>query len=66
MLQHRPNYVVEVWKMECYRCKMRKVTKAGLRAILAAPWYLDLPGPTHEWARYYNVQPLAFKGQSWC
>ncbi|XP_048112938.1 beta-hexosaminidase subunit alpha isoform X2 [Alosa alosa] len=62
--KHSRNYVVEVWKMEGYQCKMRKVTKAGLKAILAAPWYLDLPGPTHEWARYYNVRPLAFRGQS--
>ncbi|XP_041966186.1 beta-hexosaminidase subunit alpha isoform X1 [Alosa sapidissima] len=59
--KHSRNYVVEVWKMEGYQCKMGKVTKAGLKAILAAPWYLDLPGPTHEWARYYNVRPLAFR-----
>ncbi|XP_063053456.1 beta-hexosaminidase subunit beta-like [Engraulis encrasicolus] len=63
-LQHKPDYVVQVWKAECYLCKLRKVTKAGLRAILSAPWYLDLPGPTHDWARHYNVRPLAFMGQS--
>uniref|UniRef100_A0A672J6J6 Beta-hexosaminidase n=1 Tax=Salarias fasciatus TaxID=181472 RepID=A0A672J6J6_SALFA len=51
--------VVEVWKAGCYLCKVRKVTKARLRVILAAPWYLDQP---HNWAHYYNVWPLAFKG----
>uniref|UniRef100_A0A671V144 Beta-hexosaminidase n=1 Tax=Sparus aurata TaxID=8175 RepID=A0A671V144_SPAAU len=39
-----------------------QVVKAGLRVILASPWYLDQPGPTHNWARYYTVWPLAFKG----
>ncbi|XP_027128675.1 beta-hexosaminidase subunit alpha isoform X2 [Larimichthys crocea] len=54
--------VVEVWKHGCYLCEVRKVVKAGLRVILASPWYLDQPGPTHNWARYYTVWPLAFKG----
>ncbi|KAM9754750.1 beta-hexosaminidase subunit alpha isoform 1-T1 [Menidia menidia] len=54
--------VVEVWKQGCYLCEVRRVVKAGLRVILASPWYLDLPGPTHNWARYYNVWPLAFSG----
>ncbi|KAJ8335474.1 hypothetical protein SKAU_G00388160 [Synaphobranchus kaupii] len=54
--------VVEVWRGGCYLCEMRKVTRAGLRAILASPWYLDQPGPTHDWSRYYNVRPLAFTG----
>uniref|UniRef100_A0AAR2JL06 Beta-hexosaminidase n=1 Tax=Pygocentrus nattereri TaxID=42514 RepID=A0AAR2JL06_PYGNA len=60
--RHRAHYVVEVWKGGCYLCEMRRMTKAGLKVILAAPFYLDLPGPTHNWARYYNVRPLAFKG----
>ncbi|XP_055011203.1 beta-hexosaminidase subunit alpha isoform X2 [Boleophthalmus pectinirostris] len=56
--------VVEVWRSSCYLCKMRRATRAGLRVILAAPWYLDLPGPTHHWTPFYNVRPLNFKGQS--
>ncbi|XP_044050135.1 beta-hexosaminidase subunit alpha isoform X2 [Siniperca chuatsi] len=54
--------VVEVWREGCYLCEVRRVAKAGLRVILASPWYLDQPGPTHNWARYYTVWPLAFKG----
>ncbi|XP_059917945.1 beta-hexosaminidase subunit alpha isoform X2 [Gadus macrocephalus] len=54
--------VVEVWRRGCYLCELRKVTKAGLQAILASPWYLDQPVPTRNWARYYKVWPLAFKG----
>ncbi|MEQ2165844.1 hypothetical protein GOODEAATRI_021370 [Goodea atripinnis] len=60
--QRKSLSVVEVWKQGCYLCEVRKVVKAGLRVILASPWYLDQPGPTHNWARYYNVWPLAFKG----
>lgn len=63
MLQRSSLSVVEVWKHGCYLCEVRKVVKAGLRVILASPWYLDQPGPTHNWARYYTVWPLAFKGQ---
>lgn len=55
---------MEVWKRGCYLCKVRQVAKAGLKVILAAPFYLDLPGPTHDWARYYIVRPLSFKGQA--
>uniref|UniRef100_A0A3Q3B9L9 Beta-hexosaminidase subunit alpha n=1 Tax=Kryptolebias marmoratus TaxID=37003 RepID=A0A3Q3B9L9_KRYMA len=62
VLQHGSLSVVEVWKQGCYLCEVRRVAKAGLRVILASPWYLDLPGPTHNWARYYTVWPLAFKG----
>ncbi|KAK7877019.1 hypothetical protein WMY93_032276, partial [Mugilogobius chulae] len=58
--------VVEVWRQPCYLCKMRRATKVGLRVILAAPWYLDQPGPTHNWAPFYNVRPLNFKGQNEC
>ncbi|KAM3869942.1 beta-hexosaminidase subunit alpha [Diretmus argenteus] len=60
--RHSSLSVVEVWRDGCYLCEVRRVTKAGLRVILAAPWYLDQPGPTHDWARYYTVWPLAFKG----
>ncbi|KAI5626986.1 beta-hexosaminidase subunit alpha isoform X1 [Silurus asotus] len=60
--QIRTQYVVEVWKRGCYLCNMHQVAKAGLKIILAAPFYLDLPGPTHNWARYYTVRPLSFKG----
>jgi len=55
--------VVEVWRRGCYLCELRRVTKAGLRAILASPWYLDQPIPTYNWARFYKVWPLAFMGQ---
>eukprot|EP00064_Thunnus_orientalis_P000369 superscaffoldBa00000018_g369 len=62
VLQRSSLSVVEVWREGCYLCEVHRVTKAGLRVILASPWYLDQPGPTHNWARFYTVWPLAFKG----
>lgn len=64
VLQLSSYSVVEVWRRGCYLCEVRRVTKAGLRVILASPWYLDQPGPKNNWARYYTVWPLAFKGQN--
>ncbi len=35
----------------------------GHRALLSAPWYLDHGGYYGEdWLKYYNVEPLGFKG----
>uniref|UniRef100_A0A665WA34 Beta-hexosaminidase n=1 Tax=Echeneis naucrates TaxID=173247 RepID=A0A665WA34_ECHNA len=62
VFDYHKRVMVEVWRAGCYLCEVRKVAKAGLRVILASPWYLDQPGPTHDWARYYTVWPLAFKG----
>ncbi|MGH0115361.1 UNVERIFIED_CONTAM: hypothetical protein FKN15_006789 [Acipenser sinensis] len=53
--------VVEVWKGSCYHCELHRVTKAGQRAILASPWYLNLIGYGQDWTRYYTVDPLGFK-----
>jgi hypothetical protein len=42
--------------------ELAKVT-ATHRAVLSAPWYLNLSpaGDEHAWERYWNVQPLNFK-----
>ncbi|KAL4658709.1 beta-hexosaminidase subunit alpha-like [Arapaima gigas] len=54
--------VVEIWRGGCYMCEVRKMTAAGVRVILASPWYLDQPRPIHEWSHYYTVRPFAFMG----
>ncbi|XP_041082725.1 beta-hexosaminidase subunit alpha-like isoform X2 [Polyodon spathula] len=53
--------VVEVWKGSCYHCELHRVTKAGQRAVLASPWYLNLIGYGQDWTHYYTVDPLGFK-----
>ena len=41
---------------------MLKVTRAGFRVILAAPWYLNYINYGSDWAKYYKVDPTAFSG----
>lgn len=45
-----------------YKEELRRVTKAGHSAILAAPWYLDLISYGQDWKKYYSVEPLDFLG----
>jgi len=41
---------------------MAAVTKAGFRAILSAPWYLNYISYGQDWITYYQVEPLSFNG----
>ncbi|XP_052599455.1 beta-hexosaminidase subunit beta [Peromyscus californicus insignis] len=54
--------VVEVWKGEEYLEKLKEVTSSGFRAILSAPWYLDVISYGQDWRNYYKVEPLNFGG----
>ncbi|XP_053265041.1 beta-hexosaminidase subunit beta isoform X1 [Podarcis raffonei] len=54
--------IVEVWIGTLYKEELRRVTKAGHSAILAAPWYLDLISYGQDWKKYYSVEPLDFLG----
>ena len=42
--------------------ELAKVTETH-RAVLSAPWYLNLAptGDMHAWERYWNIEPLHFK-----
>nr|XP_056704010.1 beta-hexosaminidase subunit beta [Euleptes europaea] len=57
-----PDSVVEVWMANFYEEELKKVTKEGLPAILAAPWYLDYISYGEDWMKYYKVEPLNFFG----
>ncbi|XP_060091809.1 beta-hexosaminidase subunit beta [Heteronotia binoei] len=57
-----PDSVVEVWMGNFYEEELRQVTKEGLSAILAAPWYLDYISYGQDWKKYYRVEPLSFFG----
>ncbi|XP_044302386.1 beta-hexosaminidase subunit beta isoform X2 [Varanus komodoensis] len=58
----QPDTIVEVWMGFMYQEELRKVTKEGHQAILAAPWYLDLISYGQDWKKYYSVEPLDFPG----
>ncbi|KAM9062211.1 beta-hexosaminidase subunit alpha [Sarcophilus harrisii] len=60
-----PDTVVHVWKERSpfpYALEMQNVTKAGFRALLSAPWYLNRISYGQDWQEIYMVDPLDFKG----
>nr|XP_060617653.1 beta-hexosaminidase subunit beta isoform X1 [Anolis sagrei ordinatus] len=61
-VQLQPDTIVEVWMSRNFQEELRKVTKEGHPAILAAPWYLDIISYGQDWKKYYNVEPLNFLG----
>ncbi|XP_042331599.1 beta-hexosaminidase subunit alpha isoform X3 [Sceloporus undulatus] len=60
----KPETIIHVWKENSgsYPQEMARVTKAGYRALLSAPWYLNHISYGQDWMAIYKVEPLAFKG----
>ncbi|KAG9341231.1 hypothetical protein JZ751_019672 [Albula glossodonta] len=56
--------VLHVWKgtAQEYNEEMSKMTKAGYRVLLAAPWYLNHISYGQDWHDAYTVKPLNFSG----
>jgi len=55
--------IVEVWKHGhgfSWEETMKRVTKSGHRAILAAPWYLNYISYGVDWDQFYKVEPTNF------
>lgn len=63
-LQVRPDTIIHVWKENStpYMEEMANVTKAGYRALLSAPWYLNRISYGQDWMAAYQVEPLKFEG----
>lgn len=63
VLQVRPDTIIHVWKNSApYMQEMANVTKAGYRALLSAPWYLNHISYGQDWMAAYQVEPLKFEG----
>lgn len=63
--QVRPDTVIQVWrdkKPVTYMEEVALVTKAGFRALLSAPWYLNHIAYGPDWKDMYKVEPLDFQG----
>uniref|UniRef100_A0A8C2WBQ5 Beta-hexosaminidase n=1 Tax=Cyclopterus lumpus TaxID=8103 RepID=A0A8C2WBQ5_CYCLU len=56
--------VLHIWKGSPanYRKELSRMTKAGMRVLLAAPWYINHISYGQDWRNYYTVQPLNFSG----
>ncbi|XP_071384234.1 beta-hexosaminidase subunit beta isoform X2 [Centroberyx affinis] len=58
----KPDTVVHVWMGYKLEEEMHNVTAAGYTTILSSPWYLDYISYGQDWKKYYEVDPLNFKG----
>uniref|UniRef100_A0A8C6REA0 Beta-hexosaminidase n=1 Tax=Nannospalax galili TaxID=1026970 RepID=A0A8C6REA0_NANGA len=61
----RPDTIIQVWREEIpvdYMKEMEQITKAGFRALLSAPWYLNRIAYGPDWKDMYKVEPLGFHG----
>uniref|UniRef100_A0A4W6DJ65 Beta-hexosaminidase n=1 Tax=Lates calcarifer TaxID=8187 RepID=A0A4W6DJ65_LATCA len=56
--------VLHIWKglPEVYQTELSRITKAGKRVLLAAPWYINHISYGQDWRNYYTVQPQNFSG----
>ncbi|XP_054954470.2 beta-hexosaminidase subunit alpha isoform X9 [Pan paniscus] len=61
----QPDTIIQVWREDIpvnYMKELELVTKAGFRALLSAPWYLNRISYGPDWKDFYVVEPLAFEG----
>uniref|UniRef100_A0AAY4DFV9 Beta-hexosaminidase n=1 Tax=Denticeps clupeoides TaxID=299321 RepID=A0AAY4DFV9_9TELE len=56
--------VLEIWKglPEEYQKELSRITKAGHRVLLSAPWYINHISYGQDWRNSYTVQPQNFSG----
>lgn len=56
--------VLHIWKglPAQYEAELSRMTKAGMRVLLAAPWYINHISYGQDWRNYYTVQPQSFPG----
>ncbi|XP_077067378.1 beta-hexosaminidase subunit alpha isoform X1 [Siphateles boraxobius] len=54
--------VLEIWKGTGYQTELSKMTNAGHRVLLSAPWYINHISYGQDWRVSYAVQPQNFSG----
>ena len=58
-----PDTIVNVWKgahnASDWQRELKAVAKAGYRAVLSAPWYLNYISYGQDWQTYYSTEPEA-------
>uniref|UniRef100_A0AAR2M1C9 Beta-hexosaminidase n=1 Tax=Pygocentrus nattereri TaxID=42514 RepID=A0AAR2M1C9_PYGNA len=58
------DYLLEIWKgvPADYRAELGRITLAGYRVLLSAPWYINHISYGQDWRNAYTVQPQNFSG----
>ncbi|WAR01026.1 HEXB-like protein [Mya arenaria] len=56
--------VVHIWKRGLFEAELAKVTGLGYKAILSAPWYVNIISYGDDWKKYYKIEPLSFNGEN--
>ncbi|KAI4872182.1 hypothetical protein NFI96_031022, partial [Prochilodus magdalenae] len=56
--------ILEIWKglPAAYNAEMARMTLAGYRVLLSAPWYINHISYGQDWRNSYTVQPQNFSG----
>ena len=54
--------MIDVWIGSNWQDSVASVTKAGLRAVVSAPWYLDYISYGADWKGYYKADIQDFTG----
>ncbi|KTF86138.1 hypothetical protein cypCar_00034075 [Cyprinus carpio] len=54
--------VLEIWKGAKYQTELSRMTQAGHRVLLSAPWYINHISYGQDWRNSYAVQPQNFSG----
>jgi len=57
-----PDTVIDVWKGGDWQAEMARVTAAGFKSVLSAPFYLNVISYGMDWSKYYQVEPANFTG----
>uniref|UniRef100_A0A8C9ZQI0 Beta-hexosaminidase n=1 Tax=Sander lucioperca TaxID=283035 RepID=A0A8C9ZQI0_SANLU len=64
VFDYHERVMLHIWKgtPASYKEELSRMTKAGMRVLLAAPWYINHIAYGQDWRNYYTVQPLNFSG----
>ncbi|XP_007548936.1 beta-hexosaminidase subunit beta isoform X1 [Poecilia formosa] len=60
----KPDTLIHIWKgtPAAYQSEMARITSAGFKTLLSAPWYLNHITYGQDWPGFYKADPQDFQG----
>ncbi|XP_008421770.1 beta-hexosaminidase subunit beta isoform X1 [Poecilia reticulata] len=60
----KPDTLIHIWKgtPQAYQSEMARITSAGYKTLLSAPWYLNHITYGQDWPGFYKADPQDFQG----